>query len=414
MNRNRTEITGLYISRRFQFLACLIAIALVASFTSRGLLAANIGSSMISPQHVAVNEATINRVSETSKSSTPSFLSDGAGGAASMKLPLCTMEQVKTGAWKPVRLPKPPFIPTYLQFRNECYTNDQVRSAPHWDTYDWEPLAVSKGACAFPAWDANEFCELSRDKTIAIVGDSLSLEHFTALAHQLGYTGNTDDIWRPEFEGENFIVKVCNGQTTLLHRRSFFLERMLMAHMLDAVTPDVMVLNRGSWYANDVALLRGIGRISPILQAYQSKCRSEKHSDCHLIWRTTVPGHPGCMHFTKPATSVAAMEAHIANLSLYSKFGQGKFHWWDFAHQNSLAVERLREKLSVDNSSSAELDVMPAYEINILRPDLHTLSNRTDETDCLHNCALAGKTTVYNQLLLHLMRLRKQSHDAAG
>jgi hypothetical protein len=112
------------------------------------------------------------------------------------------------------------------------------------------------------------------------------------------------------------------------------------------------------------------------------------------------------------------MEAHIANISLYSKFGRGKFHWWDFAHQNSLAVETLREKL-VDNSSIGSgdamvMDVMPAYEINILRPDQHTLSNRTDEIDCLHNCALAGKTTVYNQLLLHLMKLRKQSRDTTS
>jgi hypothetical protein len=115
---------------------------------------------------------------------------------------------------------------------------------------------------------------------------------------------------------------------------------------------------------------------------------------------------------------VAVMEAHIANISLYSKFGRGKFHWWDFAHQNSLAVETLREKL-VDNSSIGSgdamvMDVMPAYEINILRPDQHTLSHRIDEIDCLHNCALAGKTTVYNQLLLHLMKLRKQSRDTTS
>lgn len=310
-------------------------------------------------------------------------------------LPLCTMEQVKTGIWKPIRLPKPPFIPTYLQFRNECYTNDELQNAPHWDTHYWEPTD-----CSFPPWDADEFCALSKNKTIAIIGDSLSLEHFSALAHQLGFFGNIDDVWKKEADGKNYIVSVCDHQTTLLYRRTFFLEPRMLADVLSIITPDIMVLNRGSWFSVDGKLLKSMKRLGPVLQTYQETCRNAS-LDCQLIWRTTVPGHPDCRQFTEPATSIAAMEAHIANLSLYSRYGRGKFHWWDFSRQNSLVVDLLQEWVSVDN-------IMPAYDINILRPDQHTMENRSNEIDCLHNCGVSGKVTVYNQLLLQMMKLRKQ------
>ena len=51
--------------------------------------------------------------------------------AQSLNIPLCTTNQIKIGSWKPVRYAKPPYIPTFLQWRNECYTYQQLESATH-------------------------------------------------------------------------------------------------------------------------------------------------------------------------------------------------------------------------------------------------------------------------------------------
>ena len=134
--------------------------------------------------------------------------------AAQLPLPLCSMEQIKTGAWKPVRLDKPPYIPTYLQWREECYDLKDLQKAPHWDTYEWEPFATHDQNCSFVPWNEEDFCSLTRNKTIAVVGDSLSLEHFNALAHQLGFVGSMEQVWDKGFE--QLVFPVCKNQTTLV------------------------------------------------------------------------------------------------------------------------------------------------------------------------------------------------------
>jgi len=62
---------------------------------------------------------------------------------------------------------------------------------------------------------------------------------------------------------------------------------------------------------------------------------------------------------------------------------------------------------------------LDAYFIGILRPDGHRLNklvrqkNGTQEiiNDCLHNCYETGKLDVYNQLVLHYLRLHQSETD---
>jgi len=93
------------------------------------------------------------------------------------------------------------------------------------------------------------------------------------------------------------------------------------------------------------------------------------------------------------------MEDRVKNMSNYenqtwlgSKKNKWKeMHWWDFKHQNKLVLEAFKK-------SSLRYDIIDAYEINILRPDLHR--------DGLHSC-FPGKMDIYNQLLLHFLRGNK-------
>jgi hypothetical protein len=116
---------------------------------------------------------------------------------------------------------------------------------------------------------------------------------------------------------------------------------------------------------------------------------------CHFFWRTTVPGHIHCRTFKHPVNDKATMEAHIANLSLYSP-KELTFHWYDFQHQNVLAEAELLKRRTIRHR------ILDGYHINVLRPDHHS--------DCLHSCC-PGKMDVYPQLMLHYLRGDRSSED---
>jgi GDSL/SGNH-like Acyl-Esterase family found in Pmr5 and Cas1p len=167
-----------------------------------------------------------------------------------------------------------------------------------------------------------------------------------------------------------------------------------LEHLDDALRenfPTVLILNKGAHYQNDTAFLGGLQRNIRTLQQWQHKCRA-LGIQCHLFWRTTVPGHPGCATTETPQTDFGAMQARVENRSAYDNVTMD-YHWYDFAHQNELALQMLQ-------ASNLSYRIIPAYEINMLRPDDH----RAHQGDCLHNC-YPGKMDVYNQILLHYLAL---------
>jgi hypothetical protein len=93
------------------------------------------------------------------------------------------------------------------------------------------------------------------------------------------------------------------------------------------------------------------------------------------------------------------METWIANRSNYDDRTM-HYHWYDYQHQNELVIDTLYRGLG------NEFDVLDAYNLNIRRPDEH----RSSKGDCLHNC-YPGKMDVYNQLMLHFLKMRRTQDD---
>ena len=310
--------------------------------------------------------------------------------------PLCTSDQIKRGTWKLVRHAKPPYIPTFLHWRNECYTIHQLKSATHWDSYQWIPEAASLRACRFHHFEKNEFCHLAANKTIAFVGDSLSLEHYSDLAHQVGFSGNIDSVWDKKRE-MCFTSKTCLDSVVLMFCRTFWLE--ILNSVLQNNEIDILILNTGAWYNPDADFLNKVERRYGAIQDWKGKCNDKKRN-CQLIWRTTLPGHPQCERFEKPATSALKMELHILNQSLYQR-GQEKFHWWDFSRQTRLLIESLKKQFG------DEIDFLPAYDMALLRPDAHKIRfSPKGVPDCLHFCALSGVGSAMTDAFFHLMKSR--------
>jgi hypothetical protein len=188
--------------------------------------------------------------------------------------------------------------------------------------------------------------------------------------------------------------------------------------------PTVLILNRGAHYVNDTMHVNKLRyETLPIVQEWLNKCQNVYGGmKCHFFWRTSVPGHPGCATasvaavnsssssfkplYTRPNNNREQVEALVANLSNYNDHTM-TYHWYDYQRQNQLALTELQSWQAAQNNNNNNNNapfhyrIIDAYDINILRPDEHRAH---DGGDCLHNC-YPGKMDVYNQLLLHYLRM---------
>ena len=304
---------------------------------------------------------------------------------------LCTRDEIKQGAWLPVRLRKPPYISKTSHLR--CYPMEAYKKN-HWDTYDWFP----NSNCEFVPWKTQKFCSIVKRATILIIGDSLSWEHFSSMAQLLGLRVLQSAQHVSKAQQRNHVQLACNDTVRIVFRRDDLLTNL--TESIKRAFPQVVVVNRGAHYQNDTKFLPAIQHNIEELKSWKEACK-RMNIRCHLFWRTSVPGHPLCfkMNFTKPSNNLSEMEAWVKNFSNYDNHTI-KYHWYDYKRQNDLVLEML------DKMMDDEYDVMDAYHLNMLRPDEH----RAHEGDCLHNC-YPGKMDVYSRLLLHFLMMRRSSED---
>jgi len=360
-------------------------------------------------------------------------------------LPLCARDELaQYGRWEPVRYAEPPYVSktVHLRCRRDDDREDASRPADYartyggYVTYDWR-IRPERGnatttaagnaspstspTCRFHSWNSSDFCRLMSNGVVSIVGDSLSWEQYSSLLQLLGERVHQMDQHRSKNRNANHVQTACfrynrrqvdgfggGGGVRVVFRNDPRLE-----HVLDSIENDfplVLVLNRGAHYVNDTELERGMSVLIEQLRVWQQACANLKLK-CHLFWRTTVPGHPGCATTTtaaagtagsfslqRPNNDLVQVERWIEDKSNYDNVTI-EYHWYDFQHQNRL-VERMLE------GSRLEYTVLDAYYLNVRRPDGH----RTREKDCLHNC-YPGTMDVLNRLLLHFLARERTAAD---
>jgi len=295
------------------------------------------------------------------------------------KRTLCTMEQLVQGKWTMgAEKDKPPYIPTPGERQQKtCHGFDP---SARWQDWEWTPEDHSRCDFLNSDIDSNLFCSLVRNKTIVIQGDSISFDHFLSLTHLLGVP-----VAPPRAVPKDplRVSKICNGTSMLIGKKDFHLQQV--GRIIKEFHPDVMILNRGAHYVSDEQLIQHLNStVIPHIAKWQDECVLEK-KDCHFVWRSTVPGHPYCTQFTKPAESVEEMEMMIATSPQYN--------WDKFKGQNELVMDLL------SGSSLTAFNMLDGYPINILRPDLHGPKHN----DCLHTCL--PRDNIYSFITLHLLRL---------
>jgi hypothetical protein len=309
-----------------------------------------------------------------------------ASATAKNRRLLCSREQLIDGYWRPKTLEQAPYLSTYNEATCGPYEGAYYNITEESSTipsYDWLPHDET---CEFSPWTREEFCQIAHNKTIFMIGDSLSMEHHRSLGGLLGI-GDTKYFVQDR--------QACNGTVRLIFRRNDNVNKGWVRKIIKETDPDYVVINRGAHYVEDDELMSGIPKLIGVVRNWQTRCKNESKA-CQLIWRTSVPGHPGCRNRQEPVNDFAKMEQLVAN-NKKSK----KFFWDKFQHQNELIIQALKE-------SGVNFSLLDAYHINILRPDGHVLGAKTD---CLHSC-LGSKIDVYSQILMHLIKVHDAKNDS--
>jgi hypothetical protein len=326
-------------------------------------------------------------------------------------LPWCTRNEIRVGSWKPQILDSPPYNPRTVHLM--CYPENEYKNkTTKWThTYEWQPTAAED--CVFSNWNRDEFCNLMKRATILIIGDSLSFEHYRSLGHLMGKHISQLSQHKSKKEQDNIVNYVCQKQTRIVYRRDDLLSNVSQAIFEGGSLsfPQVIVMNRGAHYQNDTMLMTGMKKVVEELQNWKLQCETFNIT-CHLLWRTSVPGHPNCekRDFRGPVNDLHAMEAMISDRSNYNN-RTIKYQWYNYQHQNEMVVDMLTTNpsfLQQDKGTSPPffLEIIDAYYLNILRPDEH----RAHQEDCLHSC-YPGPPDVYSQLLLHFLQIQRGRTD---
>ena len=322
-------------------------------------------------------------------------------GVSPLERPLCRREQIRTGNWLPIVLEKPPYVSKTMHLRCQMVSYDYDNPGP-WPTWIWEQ---DDSSCQLQPWAASSFCDLLPYTTISVMGDSLSWEQYSSLLQLLGQRVHQSDQHASRLEDRNVVYFACrdkNRGTKFVFRNDAELKAETISRSINSDFPTVIILNRGAHYVNDTTLLDDMNELLPVLLSWQQTCTS-RYKRCHLFWRTTVPGHPMCEHYTAPVNDIKVMESLVESRGSYKNETMWEYHWQDFKHQNKLVLDLFQE---FSTTSGLLYEVIDAYELNMLRPDRH----RWHQNDCLHSC-YPGKMDVYNQLLLHFLISSRSPDD---
>ena len=150
-----------------------------------------------------------------------------------------SLEEMTQGSWVNATYSSPPYIPMRGEtHQNTCQGFDPKTTM--YKTYEWMPISSSSSSssnfvdvsteaetkqqhsqsqsltnppCEFSRFDPLLYCPLVANKTIAIIGDSISFDHFLSLSHLLGVPQALPKVRR---RGAIIISDTCAGNSTTI------------------------------------------------------------------------------------------------------------------------------------------------------------------------------------------------------
>ena len=294
----------------------------------------------------------------------------------------------------------PPRAPPYPQKWGNCGVQSKSGSESFWMPYAWRPT-YQDVACARAVARAESFeglkpiCERLGNRTVLFVGDSLSYEQWESLVYLAGFSSAM--IGRVEQRNmktkRSRLASLCGepkpgpGASSAQYIRNDRLQESAQYiqedgcsycfPFWDAVAEfDVVVFNTGAHVQPMVAAKQQFAAfVAALTAAYDG---TEKKT---FVYRTTVPGHPGCRLDRETNKTAGGQRPDVA------KWPHG---WEHIPPHNRFAVDLLRRKAPF-------VHILDAAIYSDSRPDRHN-----DRSDCLHYCQ-PGPVDWWNKVLLALL-----------
>lgn len=238
-------------------------------------------------------------------------------------------------------------------FGNRLNTNER-------ENYEWVP-----SNCTLMKFDGQLFCNIVKNRTILLVGDSTMLQTSVTLMSMItSYGGNcADQIY---FGLSNWVVAESPGT---------------LVDYVDKIKPDIIIVNIGAW-THDLNQFRGY--YDGIMQTIETIRQKEYYTNKKplVFWKGQNPGHIKCEdHATRPYNG----DEYFNNLE-HIPWG-----WHEHRNFDKYAISKAKEhRVTV-------IDLWPLFQ----RPDAHTF-NDNGNYDCLHYC-LPGPLDIFSNILLQLL-----------
>ena len=261
--------------------------------------------------------------------------------------------------------------------QNSTLTRETITNA---ELYVWKPLG-----CRIISWNASQFCDLLKNRTLLFVGDSTMQQSASTLISHLIHAGPNSSYCLP-----NISYRLSDRLLPMPAGRS----QDLLLPAIKAVNPDILVFTAGAhyhWlYENQK---QKVGKKS-FLNDFDPKFHkvfteiNQLFPNMTKVYRTENPGHNMCHNATNPIfkTITANMSFEEKNEWGFSHIQTHAYYWHHGGSIDKLFIQRA----SIYNFSI--LDMSPLY----LRPDAHPYSTG----DCLHYCT-PGPLDLFPRLLLH-------------
>ncbi|EXB85846.1 hypothetical protein L484_009692 [Morus notabilis] len=304
--------------------------------------------------------------------------------------------------------------------------------------------------CELPLFDAVEFLELVRGKSLAFLGDSVGRNQMNSLVCLLGkvaypedvsekYYNNTEYFKRFIYPEYNFTIgvlwapflvktretdpKVYSGNS----RMNLYLDEPNEGWSTEVEKFDYVIVSAGQWFFRPLMLHEG-GRLIGC-----SKCMEKNITELtpHYIYRRafrTVFRTLLGLELYKGVTFMRTFStAHFENgawndggsCERSRPFGRGEVekatyqYIWDM---NSIQVEEFRAAEELGKQKGLQFRMMDTTEAMFMRPDGHpnfyghSPHRNMTIADCVHWC-LPGPIDTWNEFLMYILRTLQRPLD---
>lgn len=315
----------------------------------------------------------------------------------------------------------------FLSARWDCMNNGRPDS--EYLFWRWKPYN-----CDLPTFDPKKFLNAMRDKSLAMIGDSILRNQMQSLLCLLSkveksvhtYDGKAYKTVRWYFRSYNFTVAnywapfLLQADSLSEGKANLYLDTLERTWTTEYPKHDYIVLAAGPWFSTPTILMENntivgchsckgefeeLGSFYPYRRALQMAFNFITTSDHKplIVFRTWSAHHFEYVEWFSGA---------ICNRTV--PYNEGEYDDTPTGHRNyAIDMEEFNKAASIGSKKGIRMKLLDIYHLSLLRPDGHPGpymnfhpfdkdKNAKVQNDCSHWC-LPGPIDTWNNLMMELM-----------